>query len=312
MKRIISFAVIFCICACLFAFACDAASTSDATLPIDASRECTLTINYLNSETTFADFDLAIYHVASVSADMQYTLTDAFAPTSLVLNGIASDSEWNTVRTTFESFVDANHPELTVQKKSAGGTVICEGLTPGIYFVMPMALNGNGLLYYFDSALIAVPGLDGNGRWVYDITANPKPNIDLSTGGSDSYKVIKLWRDVGNEHKRPTEITVDILCNGEIAKTVMLSAQNNWSYSWNAANDTDRWQVAEKDVPDGYVVTVDKHNVTFSIVNADPDSPNPPPTGDTFEAGLYVALMCISGIVLIIVGTAMKKRLGSR
>lgn len=311
MKKIISFAVVFCICACLFAFACDAASTSDAVEPIDASRECTLTINYFNSETSFADFDLAVYHVASVSADMQYTLTDTFMTTALVLNGIVSDSEWGTVRTTFESFVDANHPEPTAQKKSAGGSVTFEGLTPGLYFIMPMSLDGNGILYYFDSALIAVPGLDENGRWVYDVTANPKPKASLSSN-KDSYKVVKLWRDVGNEHKRPTEITVDILRNGKTVKTVVLSAQNNWSFSWDAANKTDRWQVAEKDVPDGYVMTVDKHNVTFSIVNTDPDAPNPPPTGDTFEAGFYIALMCISGIVLIIVGTAMKKRLGSR
>lgn len=309
MKRIIYFAVIFCIFACLFAVAADAASTADAKLPIDVSRECSLTLKYSRSGASIGDFSVDLYLVADVSADCYYTLAEAFDQTHLSINGISSSDEWNAVRATLESFVAANKPEPT-QSVTAdeNGNALFKGLAPGLYFAMPAAPVDNGMIYFFDSVIISLPDLDDSGEWVYDVTASPKASL-LAWGSYESYKVVKLWRDSGDMQTRPAEITVDVMRNGETVKTVILSDQNNWSYAWYAANKGDIWQVCEKDIPDGYVMTVEKHSTAFSIINAEPDTPSPPPTGDTFDIGFYIALMCVSGLVLMLL-SALPKRKG--
>lgn len=310
MKRIISFAVIFCIFACLFAFAADAASTADANLPIDVSRECSLTLKYSRSDAAIGDFSVDLYLVADVSADCYYTLADAFDQTHLSINGISSSDEWNAVRTTLESFVTANKPEPTQSADAdENGNALFAGLRPGLYFAMPAAPVDNGIVYFFDSVIVSVPDLDDSGEWIYDVAVSPKASF-LAWGSYESYKVVKLWRDSGDMQTRPAEITVDLMRNGETVKTVILSDENNWSYAWNAANKGDIWQVCEKDVPDGYVMTVEKHSTVFSIINAEPDAPSPPPTGDTFDLGFYIALMCVSGLLLMLLSALPKHRGG--
>lgn len=307
-KNIIRFMVI---CLCLFMLPCTAyaASTADAKEPIETTKDCSMTLSYVHNQTVFPNLKVQVYHIATVSSDFQYTLTADFASTNLTVNGVSSTNEWDAMRTTLESYVIANGLSADYEYRTdSNGSVKLENLTPGLYFIMPIQFANDGVYYYFDSALVALPGLGNDGKWQYDISVKPKPEIDIPTGDDEEYKVVKLWRDNGHQEKRPSNIDVDIICNGKVVETVVLSAENNWSYSWTAEDNGDKWQVSERNLPEGYVMTVEEHTTSFTIINTIPGTPDIPQTGDTSNTGLYVMLMCVSGLLLVILGVTAKRK----
>ena len=122
-------------------------------------------------------------------------------------------------------------------------------------------------------------------------------------------KVLKLWKGDEGRTDRPQSIEVDIFCNGTIFKTVTLSKENNWCYQWTAKANGASWKVVEQNVPDGYTMTVEQKDTTFTITNSRRDPSNPPPqTGDTANIMLYAVMMYVSGTMLIILGIVGKRK----
>jgi LPXTG-motif cell wall-anchored protein len=126
----------------------------------------------------------------------------------------------------------------------------------------------------------------------------------------ETFKVLKLWRGDENQNDRPKSIEVEIFCNGISYKTVTLSEDNHWAYTWSAKNDGSNWTVVERNIPQGYTMTVEERQATFVLTNTrnstDPDEP--PKTGDTMNILLYVLVMVGSGSLLIILGMIGKKK----
>lgn len=284
-------------------------STTDAKDPISLTEECSLSLDYALGEVAFADVAVKLYKVATVSQDYQYTITQDFAPVELRLNGIKSQSEWDTVRSTLESYIAANNIAATAEAVSdETGKVRFEKLETGLYYVPAVTATDNGFCYYFASAIVSLPNLDGEGNWNYSVAVNTKPDVRPPASGDLEYKILKLWQGDG-EHERPQEVTVDIIKDNKVVKTVVLSAENNWNYIWYAADDGSIWTVAERDVAPGYTVTIKKSATTFSIINSyDKNPPGPPPTGDTSNIGLYILLIGVSGIGLVLAGLQLKDK----
>ncbi len=292
-------------------FALHAASTAEALAPISTSAECSLAVSYTYEGVGFAGARVNLYKIADVSSDYIYTLTEDFAPTRLQLNGVATAGEWDTVRTTLETYVAASGTGACASIcTDEAGRATFRDLAPGMYLVSSVQCSSDGFRYYFASTLTALPGLAEDGTWNYDVDVRPKSVADDPTGDDVEYKVLKLWKDGEKASARPTSVEVDILRNGERVKTVTLSGKNNWSYSWYAEDDGSEWLVSEKNVPDGYVMTVEKRTATFTIVNSVPDAPPPAvsETGDSANLWLYVLLICLSGVVLVAVGLAGRRR----
>ena len=93
---------------------------------------------------------------------------------------------------------------------------------------------------------------------------------------------------------------------------MILSEENNWSYSWIAKDDGAKWTVIERNAPSGYTATVQKRDNTFILTNTyipqKPDKPHDAPqTGDTSNVMLYVILLIVSGSMLIILGVTGKR-----
>ena len=102
---------------------------------------------------------------------------------------------------------------------------------------------------------------------------------------------------------RPKEVTVYIYQNGILQETQILSAANNWSYTWYVSEaDRGQWTVVERNVPDEYKVTIRQNGSVFSIINTCPTQPDPPKTGDTFSPLPWVMVMCFCGMLLLILG----------
>lgn len=306
---------LLCFCFCLLPYQGRAVSTSDAVEAIIPESECTLTVSYCYGEKAFAGMQVKLYRVASVSADFKYTLTQPFETSGLILDGIRTAGEWNVIRSTLETHILAHNiaPEFTVITNGAGQASF-ENLKTGMYLAIVSQAEQGDVHYRFDSALIALPGLEPDGCWQYQVSVNAKAEA-LPPVDSDEeieLKVLKLWRGDEGRNNRPQSIEVEIFRDGSSYKTVNLSAENNWAYSWSATDDGSIWTVVERNVPKGYTMTVEERQSTFVVTNTwkptNPDDPiKPPPTGDTSNILLYVLLMFVSGSALVILGVTRKK-----
>ena len=316
-RRMGIIAFLFCLCLFLTPGRVHAVSTAEAKDAISPEKACTLSLTYRCNGTTFSDVPVNLYKIADVSADYQYTLTEPFVPSGLVLNGIQSIGEWNVIRGTLETYIVANHIEETFAAMTdRSGQVCFEALNPGLY----LAVNGNIASCSFDAALVSLPGLGVDGLWQYQVTATPKGK-EIPPAEPDEkieYKVLKLWRGDNGQSCRPESIQVELFRNGTICQTVRLSKENNWSYRWMAENDGANWTVSESEVPAGYVMTVEKRGTTFVLTNTRPADDPPsgeelppadsPQTGDSSSALLYTVLMYISGSILVILGLTGKRK----
>ena len=306
MKKI--FAVILTVFLLLIHTSIFAISTDQAKEPVSIAEPCDLTLEYSSEGKGFAELTVELYQVAEMTSDIQFIPSDDFKAASLKLNGITSQSEWNTMRTTIESFVAANGVKpLRTAVINENGRVTFEGLKSGLYYVPSKALTSDGFRYYFQSVLVSLPDLDAEGAWNYAPTVKPKPDVRPPSSDDLEYSVIKLWKGSG-DNDRPRSVAVDIIKDMTVVKTVVLSAENNWKYTWYAEDDESVWTVAEKNRPENYTVTVEKNQTAFSVVNTynDPDEP-PPQTGDTGNIVFYAICMCISGAVLLTLGLKRKK-----
>ena len=307
--------ILLCLCFHLMPYQAMAASTSDAVESIQPEKECSLTIYYCYGETAFSGVEVKLYQIADVSADFHYSLTEMFGTSGLILEGIRTNGEWNVVRSTLEAHILAYNiaPEFTAVTDEAG-QVRFDGLKTGMYLAIAGQIQQGELYYQFDSALVAVPGLGTDGRWQYQVSVNAKGEVlpPVDPDEEIELKVVKLWRGDEKRNVRPESIEVEIFCDGILHETVVLSEENHWAYTWSVRDDGSTWTVVERNVPEGYTMTVGKNSTSFILTNTwskpdsgDPDGP--PPTGDTTNILLYVLLMIGAGSMLMIVGSTGKK-----
>lgn len=307
--------ILLCLCFHLMPCQVMAESASDAVEPIIPENECSLTVSYCCGETAFSGIQVKLYRIAEVSADFRYTLAQSFAASGLILDGIRTTGEWDVVRSTLEAHILAYNiaPEFT-SVTNEDGQVSFESLKTGMYLAIVNQVEQDDLHYRFDSALIALPGLGSDGRWQYQVSVNAKGEVlpPVDPDENVELKVLKLWRGDENRNVRPESIEVEIFCNGISYETVILSEENHWAYTWFAKDDGSTWTVIERNVPQGYTMTVEERQSTFVLTNTwtptYPDDPGKPPqTGDISNIMLYVLLMIGSGSMLIILGITGKK-----
>ena len=307
--------ILLCLCFHLMPCQVIAASTSDAVEPIIPESECSLTVSYCRGETAFSGIQVKLYRIAEVSADFRYTLAQSFAASGLILDGIRTSGEWDVVRSTLEAHILAYNiaPEFT-SVTNEDGQVSFESLKTGMYLAIVNQVEQDDLHYRFDSALIALPGLGSNGRWQYQVSVNAKGEVlpPVDPDEKIEFKVLKLWKGDEGGSDRPESVEVEIFRDGISYEKVVLSEEKHWSYTWSAKDDGANWSVVERNVPQGYTMTVEERQSTFVLTNTwtptYPDDPGKPPqTGDTSNIMLYVLLMTLSGTMLIILGVIRKK-----
>ena len=315
-RRMGIIAVMLCFCLCLMPCTALAASTNEAKEAIITDRECSLTVSYRYDGNAFSDQSVKLYMIAEASENALYTLVPSFAESGLILNGVQTTGEWNVIRSTLESYILANNvAPMQMDMTDETGEVCFVGLRPGLYLTSCVCATQGGVTCSFDSALVALPGLDANGYWQYQISVAAKPEyIPPSEPDEDiPYKVLKLWKGDKDFRDRPVNIEVEIFRDGILVETIILSEEKHWSYSWSAKEDGAKWNVVERNIPEGYAMTIEERSTTFVLTNSfRPDDPEPPPvvlpqTGDTSNILLYAVLMFVSGVTLVLLGITGKR-----
>ncbi len=307
--------IAFLLCICLYLIPCQvqAASTADASEPISVNQECTLTLSYACDGTVFEDVSIKLYKIADVSSDFQYKLTSSFEKSALILNGVRTNGEWGVIRSTLEAHIVAeNIAADAIAKTDSEGIVCFEDLKPGLYLAVVGTVTQEDVTCFFDSALVALPGLNTEGVWEYQVTVASKSEMIPPSDKEIELKVLKLWKGDEGSSARPKNIEVEIFRDGASYKKVVLSEDDNWSYSWTAKDDGAKWTVIERNTPSRYTMTAQNRDTSFILTNTyTPSKPDEPPdtpqTGDTSNIMLYVIFMIVSGSMLIILGIIGKR-----
>lgn len=279
-----------------------------AAMPAHAAIDpYSLSIIYLNptdKTEVVPGVNARLFRVAE--RDETFTLTPPFDGYAIAWpEADASSSEWDAVAKTIASYVVADGIEpLASATSDASGTSRFEGLDTGLYLVLSDALTiedeHGSATYTYQAALVALPSSADVG---YDEVAYPKG--EFSRGDKPEplrHKVTKRWSDAGNTDKRPKSIKVEIYCDGGLYATAELSDANNWVYEWEDDGTAHTWTVVERDIPQGYAVTIDGTVIT----NTYPTPETPPsqtgPVPKTGQAWLPIPIFLIAGIVMLGLG----------
>lgn len=285
-----------------------AASTTDANEKVELRTDCRLDITYSSSDAAFVGQDIKLWHIADITEDAQYTLAGSFKNYPITVTGTTSQTEWNEMTVTLNSYIlaDGISPDH-IAKTDENGKVSFESLNAGMYLVGSVRTEKYGKHYIFESFMAAVPGVDENGKWLYNVSAKPKMSENTPSKGEVTYKAVKTWKDNGKN--RPDSVSVEIFKDGALQETVALNGENNWMYSWTTVDDGSVWSVTEKNVPDGYKVGIQKNGDTFNVTNAKQyQGGGSSKTGDTTNMTLWFLLMAVSGMALVILSITQRKK----
>ncbi len=290
-----------------------AASTTNAAEQVELREDCTLDITYSSGKTVFSGRTVKLYHIANITSDAQYELCGAFADKPVTVTGTTSQTEWDDMTITLNSYILADGIEADMTQKTDGeGKVKFTGLTAGIYLISSIRTENAGKYYVFESFMAAVPTVGEDGRWMYDVSAKPKMSEKTPAKGEVAYTVLKTWKDEGSKTARPESVKIEIFKDGKLQETVNLEKENDWRHSWKTVDDGSVWSVVERDVPDGYKVAIQRNGDTFNVTNSRPSKHTVPKTGDTADMGMYIALMAISGGLLIALCVLLTRRKNAR
>ncbi len=249
---------------------------------IELDRDVALTISYKDGSTALSGAEFSIYRVADVDAYAysEFTLTEEFTASNVSVNNLDS-SEWRDAANTLAGYVQLNG----IEALDSGSTDTDGMLTfpsdksiiikPGLYLVIGQKHTQNNTVYTAEPFLVSLPALNEiENDWDYIGTASPKyaekpivPIIPDIPEPDVDRKVIKVWDDEGYEHNRPDHVIAVLLRDGVPYDSVVLDEDNDWTHRWTGLDADYTWTVTEKEVPDGYTVSIRKEGITYVITN---------------------------------------------
>lgn len=277
--------------------------------PITPDTPVSLTLTYSYNDTAFEGLEINIYRVAEVFPNSSFGLAGDFVDYSLALNSVKSQSEWKQIAETAMAYAVADGISPTASSVTdEEGKADFDSLETGLYLVAGCRVDHDKGYCSFDSFMLILPAANDDGTWSYDVNAKPKSSYVQTVPDDVEYSVIKLWKDTGYENARPASVKIELYKDGTFVESVTLSAENNWSYSWQAPGDGAVWTAVEADVENGYTVTVEQKENSFVVTNTYSKDPPPPPTGDTTNIGLYIIIMAIAGMGLVTIGAISRRR----
>lgn len=298
-----------CIAAFVLLLAMIPAPRTAAAQALVPDRPCSLKLHYRWNGTGCAGVEIEIYRVAEAFPDGTWELIEPYSGYPVNIHGITAQQEWKDTATTLASYIASGQLQPTASVTTdQSGTASFAQLTTGLYLVLGVDAQTQQGSCHFEDFMIYLPTPQADGSFSYDMEANPKPS---GTSENQEFTVRKLWKDAGNSGSRPHKVVVDILHNGIRKETVVLNAQNFWTYTWQTTETGGRWSVVERDVPEGYTVSVSVRGNCFTVTNSRPQQ-DPgsfiPKTGDTFPLMPAILVMSISGMLLLILGIWKSRR----
>ena len=293
------------VCFLLFAYGLPWAAGAES---IDPARVCSLTVELLDGGAPVEGFPFGLFYVASVSAQGEFTSTGDFQNSPVEVNGLteAQYAELAQILDTYTRQVGLK--PLDQKKTGPSGKAFFGSLTPGLYLVGGSTAVLNGKCFAVDPFLVSLPGKNSDGTFAYQVTAQPKHSTSVPQE-TVTRRVWKTWDDAGFTRKRPSSVTVELLCDGKVYDTRVLNAGNNWQYvwkdlpAWSSVGKLHTWTLREQAVKfyDGMIWT---EGDTFLVRNTYVGKKLP----QTGQLWWPVTGLSAAGLVLMTMGLFLKKR----
>lgn len=294
---------------------------------------CSLRLLYAPGERPMEGVTFRVYRVASVdTAHVSYHAEEAYDRYH-VLN---SDGTWLQRAAALANYVSRDQlPADAEATTDAEGLLSFPELRSGLYLITGSARMRDGAVYTPTPFLLSLPNTTDGYTWDYAVETHVKSTYYVPGPDTTQRHALKVWDDAGNEDARPESVTVELLRDGAVYASTVLSAANNWRCDWtDLPNDAD-WQVVEQDPGDHYEVAIQPDGVSYVITNTyvtdiddddpplidNPDDPDNPgdveiddpqtPLDGLPQTGLLwwpVPLLAMLGLVLIFLGCLRRRK----
>lgn len=153
------------------------------------------------------------------------------------------------------------------------GTFRQSDLEMGMYLVAAQDFVRNDVRYELQAFLVPVPCMGS-----FEVSAAVKAKASpVPPKETVIRRVTKTWKN-DSSRTRPDSITVDLLKDGKVDRAVVLSDDNNWTYTWEGLPAENTWTVRERDVPSRYSTRTHREGITFQLVNVRRSDYEPVPT----------------------------------
>jgi LPXTG-motif cell wall-anchored protein len=272
------------------------------------------------------DAPFQLYRVADVTNTGDIAFVPAFEAAGVTLSASGSADSWAAAASTLESYVVAQTagetpiaPAATAQTDENGVALFAD-MADGLYLLVGSQVTVGQTVYTPSPMLITLPAAGNYGVRNEPVTVHVKNSSRTVEETFIDLSVLKVWKDDGKEAQRPAQVTITLYGDDEEFDTVTLSADNNWSYTWQGLSESVRWHVAETDVPEGYTVTTVQDGTTFVVTNtyaeetpAPSTTPTPTTTAtpklpQTGQLWWPITLLAMCGLVVILLGLGLRKR----
>lgn len=246
-------------------------------VPVFAAETGSITVLFQHNNQPVIRAEFEIYKAAEWTGD-GYALTGSFSGYPVKMADDPSSDEWKAIASTLASYAARDEiTPLVSGETGEDGKLRFDGLADGLYLVIGSRAEQGDLLIFPQPMLVNVPFSKTDGTLDYEIVTEPKYEVRTPETQTVTRRALKIWKDEGNEEKRPQDITVQLLCDGKIYDEQVLNTANNWSYTWEGLEASHDWQLTEKTVPEDYTVAVTQQEITFTVTNTNDNPPPPPP-----------------------------------
>lgn len=278
--------------------------TIQAAGKINKEQDVSLTLSCSHENVPFY-----LYYVASIDEYGELGVNSSFSDFNVNITG-KNDEAWNELALTLAGYVDQEQMTPAASKKTdVNGEVTFPSLNQGLYLICSEKVSSNGMIYQTSPSMVLLPSLDEiNNDWVYDVNVNPKGEEIEDT--NTSIKVQKVWKDSGNENKRPSSIMVQLYKDGEIYDSITLSEENNWQHIWENCSTKSNYTLVEQKL-DSYTVQVSKEGITYLITNTYKTvTPSVPNKNIPFTGQLWwpVLILITLGLFFILIGLIRRRQ----
>lgn len=228
---------------------------------IAASGGQKIRVQYSTQETVLSDAVFELYRIGEYSDGV--IIPDADFSSYQISFDISDAEKASVFATTLSAYVsrDKIKPLYTDSTDESGIADFDDVVfQEGAYLLMAEKYSLDGYVYFAEPVVVAIPSGEQD-----TVTLSVKYKRE-NENGLTSYRVLKSWSD-DTKQARPDSIRVQLLKDGEIYDTVVLNSENNWRYEWNNLSAAYNWIVAEKDIPEGYQLSISCSDKTFVMKN---------------------------------------------
>lgn len=259
---------------------------------VDFNKKGTITIELIEStdNTKVSNAEITIYKLANateVDNNLSFKYIDELKDCNVNITDLKevttelNDCIKDKVLPSYNLITDAN------------GTVKFNNLDLGLYLVKETKVPDK--YSSFDPFLLMIP-MQIDNSWNYDIVSNPKTDIIKLI----DIIVKKEWNN-DTSSKLPESVTIELLKDNQVIDTIKLSKENNWTYTWENIEKSDKYTVREIDIPVGYTPTYKNYEYTFIVTN----------TNTLIKTGtntMFIELSLLLGLILITIGIIYNKK----